>query len=186
MSKESVSVRKLHISDIYALHIMYDSLSDETKRFFHPGFVGLKSISPQWVLAQLALVASSFTFSKRLLLRVYPFAVFLAIVSVNKSGELVGFAFVKVKSRLSRESFLGELGIFLKNGYQRKYVGSKLLSCLLVLAKNEKVEKIYLTVLANNLVALHLYEKYGFNTTRRMPQAEIWHGQRFDSVEMSN
>jgi RimJ/RimL family protein N-acetyltransferase len=179
------SIRELRVSDIYALHKMYDSLSEESKRFFHPGFVGLKPISPQWLLAQFAMAASSFTFSKKLLLRVYPFAVFLAIVSVNKSGDLVGFAFVKVKNRLSRESFLGELGIYLRNDYQRKSIGSELMKCLLELAKNEHVERIYLTVLADNLVAIHLYEKYGFRHTRTMPKGEIWRGKRFDSIEMS-
>lgn len=184
VSRELVVIRELRISDIYALHKMYNSLSEESKRLFHPGFLGLKSIGFQWLLAQFALVASSFTISKKMLLCIYPFSVFLAIVSTNKFGEIVGFAFVKIKSRTSQESFLGEIGICLRDDYQGKRIGSELMERLLELAKNENVKRIYLTVLANNVGAMRMYEKYGFKKTRVMPKSETWRGERFDSVEM--
>ncbi len=163
---------------------MYDLLCEEDKRFFHPGFLGFESISLNWFLAQFAFVASSFSFSKKVLLRFYPFAALLAIVSTDKSGKIIGFAFVKRRSRSLKENFLGELGVFVRDGYQGKHVGSELIDRLLKLAKNESFERIYLTVLADNLKAISMYEKYGFKKIRLTPKGDLWHGKRFDSFEM--
>lgn len=163
---------------------MYDSLFEENKRFFHPGFLGFESINLNWLLVQLALAASSFAISKKLLLRIYPFAAFLVIVSTDKSGKIIGFAFVKRKSRSVAESFLGELGICVRDGYQKKCVGCELMARLLELAKKEYFQRIYLTVLTRNLRAVHIFEKYGFRKTRIMPYGDVWRGKRFDSVEM--
>jgi RimJ/RimL family protein N-acetyltransferase len=184
VSKELIIIRKLQISDIYALLKMYNSLSEESKRFFHPGFISLKFISVQWLLAQFALAASSFTTSRKLLLRVYPFSVFLSIVSTDKFGGITGFAFVKVKSRISQKNFIGELGICVRDCWQGKRVGTELMERLLELAKNEHVKRIYLRVLTDNFRAINLYEKYGFKKTRIIPRGEIWRGRIFDSVEM--
>lgn len=161
------------------LNKIYDLLCEENKRLFHPGFLGFESISINWFLAQSAFAASSFSFSKKVLLRFYPPAALLAIVSTDKSGKIVGFAFVKRRSR-----FLGELGIFVRDGYQGKHVGSELIDNLLSLAKNESFKKIYLTVLADNLKAIKTYEKYGFKKIRLTPKGDLWHGKKFDSYEM--
>ncbi len=163
---------------------MYDSLFEESKRLFHPGFLGFESINFKWFLAQFALAASCFTLPKKLLLRVYPFSVFLVIVSTNEFGEIIGFAFIKVKRRISKNNFLGELGICVRDSCQGKRVGSELMKSLIELANNEHIQRIYLTVLTNNLKAIHMYEKYAFKRTRIMKKGDIWHGKRFDSVEM--
>jgi ribosomal protein S18 acetylase RimI-like enzyme len=163
---------------------MYDSLFEESKSLFHPGFLGFESVKFNWFLAQFALAASSFSISKKLLLRIYPFSVFFVIISTNEFGEIIGFAFVKLKSRISNKSFLGELGICVRDGYQGKCVGSELMEHLLELAKYEHVQRIHLTVLTNNLTAMHMYEKYGFKKTRLMPKGDVWRGKKFDSIEM--
>jgi ribosomal protein S18 acetylase RimI-like enzyme len=177
-------VRELRITDIYAINRFYDSLFDESKRLFHPGFLGFESITPNWVLAQFALVASSFAFSKKLLLRIYPLAAFLVMVSTDKSGTIVGFAFVKHRSHKVKERLIGELGICVRDDYQGKHVGSELMDRLLAQVKNELFQRIYLTVLTDNLKAINMYEKYGFKKTWLMPKADAWRGKRFDSVEM--
>ena len=162
---------------------MYDSLSDESKCFFHPGFLGFESITLNWLLAQFALAVSSFSFSKRLLLRVYPFAALLAIVSTDESGKIVGFAFVKRKSHSLKEISVGELGIFVREDRQKKGVGSGLMATLLGYAENDCFQRIYLTVLTRNIKAMSLYKKYGFKLTRKIPEGDIWRGKRFGSVE---
>jgi ribosomal protein S18 acetylase RimI-like enzyme len=163
---------------------MYDSLFEENKRFFHPGFLGFESVTLNWLFAQFALAASSFAFFKKLLLRVYPFAVLLTIVSTNKSGEIIGFAFVKRKSHSLTESFLGELGICVADNYQGKHVGSELMDYLLKMAKNDSFKRIYLTVLADNIKAISMYEKYGFKMIRLTQKGDVWRGKRFDFIEM--
>lgn len=182
--EEVETVRELRISDIYALHKMYDSFSEESKRFFHPGFLGFKSISFSWFLAQAALAASSFTIFKRLLLQIFPSAFFLAIVSSNKAGEIIGFAFVKVKSPNIKKNLVGDVGICVRDDYRGKRVGSKMMSFLLQSAKNEHFHGICLQVLTENLKAIHLYEKYGFKMSLIKSEGDVWRGKRFDSVEM--
>jgi hypothetical protein len=73
---------------------MYDSLSEEDKRFFHPGFLGYENISFWWLLSQIALFLSSIKFLRKILLHLFPFSVFLPLV-VSDQNNIVGFAFLK-------------------------------------------------------------------------------------------
>jgi len=184
VSKELTVIRELQISDIIPLHKMYDSFSGESKRYFHPGFLGLKSISFRWFLAQTSLATSAFKPLRKLLLRVYTPPVFLSIVATNEFNEIVGFIFTKVKGRGSKKNFLGELGIFVREDCQGRGVGSKLMESLIKLARRENVKKIYLRVLTDNVKAIHLYKKYGFKTKGIIRGGDIWRGQRYDSIEM--
>ncbi|MDR1992515.1 MAG: GNAT family N-acetyltransferase [Nitrososphaerota archaeon] len=164
---------------------MYDSLSENSKCFFHPGFIGFESITFNWLLAQFALAASSFNFSKQLLIRFFPFAALLTVVSTDEKGHIIGFGFVKRKSRRLSESCIGELGICVSDNNRGRGIGTHLLVTLLELAKKEQFYKIYLTVLCKNANAIYLYEKCGFKLERKMPEGDIWRGNRFDSLEWS-
>lgn len=55
---------------------------------------------------------------------------------------------------------------------------------LMDLAKNERIQRIYLMVLTNNLKAIHMYKKYGFKGSRIVEKGDIWHGKEHDCVEM--
>lgn len=164
---------------------MYDSLSEQSKCFFHPGFLGFENISFNWLLAQFALSASSFSFLKKILLRVYPFAALLSVVSTTSSGTIIGFAFIKRKSHNLIERSVGELGICVIDAFQQKHVGSGLLKSLVSMARNEQFHRIYLTVIADNLRAIRLYEKNGFRKTRDIPEGDQWQGKQFGSYELS-
>jgi len=100
----------MHVTDIYALHRMYDSLSEDSKRFFHPGFLGYENVSFWWLLSQMALFLSSVKFLRKMLLHLFPYSVFLPLV-VSDQNSVVGFAFLKMKRRLPNGHFSAELGI---------------------------------------------------------------------------
>lgn len=178
------NIIELRIAYLCSVHRMYDSLSEESKRLFHPGFLGLRSISVRWFLAQMAFLASSFRYLRKALLRTFPFTVILYLVGINQRNEVIGFAFIRVKKSLLEGSFLGELGIFVREDCQGKGVGSKLTESLIELARKENVKKIHLAVLTDNVKAIHLYKKYGFKTKRIISGGDIWRGQRYDSIEM--
>jgi len=184
VSKELTVIRELRISDIIPLHKMYDSFSGESKRYFHPGFLGFKSINFRWFLAQTSLATSAFKPLRKLLLRVYTPTVFLSMVATNEFNEIIGFIFLKVKRRASEKNSFGELGIFVREDCQGLGVGHKLMGSLIELARKENVKKIYLSVLTDNVKAIHLYNKYGFKTKRMIKGGDIWRGQRYDSLEM--
>jgi len=178
-----VYIKELKIAYISSVHRMYDSLSEESKRLFHPGFLGLRSISVRWFLAQMALLASSFRYLRKTLIQTFPFAVILYSVGINQRNEVIGFAFIKVK-KLLKDSFLGELGIFVRENHQGRGVGSKLTESLIELARKENVKKIYLRVLTDNVKAIHIYKRYGFKKKGIIRGGDIWRGQRYDSIEM--
>ncbi|MEM4522678.1 MAG: GNAT family N-acetyltransferase [Nitrososphaeria archaeon] len=162
MASEEYIIRDLKALEILALHKMYDSLSDETKFFFHPGFLGLKFINFWWLFAQLGLIASTIKVLRQLLLHTFPFLVFISMNMVNQENKIVGFAFLKIKNRLPNKALKAELGLVIANSFQGKGLGSKLMSELLNVARKVGIKEIFLLVLSNNLRAIRLYEKYGF------------------------
>lgn len=75
-------------------------------------------------------------------------------------GKVVGDASL---SRLPRRmKHRGELGISVLKKYWNKGIGSQLMKMLLNWAKEKGFEVIDLEVRSDNLAAIHLYEKYGF------------------------
>jgi len=88
------SIKELRITHICSVHRMYDSLSEEDKRFFHPGFLGYENISFRWLMSQIALFLSSLKFLRKTLLHLFPYSVFLPLV-VSDQNNVVGFADAK-------------------------------------------------------------------------------------------
>jgi ribosomal protein S18 acetylase RimI-like enzyme len=160
---------------------MYDSLSEDSKRFFHPGFLGYKNIGFWWLLSQMALFLSSIKFLRKMLLHLFPYSVFLPLV-VSDQNNIVGFAFLKIKRRLLNGHFSAELGIVVDEVHRGKGLGSKLMENLLKLAQQESVHEIFLTVLSDNVRAIRLYEKYGFKKIGKT--IDQWRGKTFQSVIM--
>lgn len=163
---------------------MYDSLSCNNKRFFHPGFLGLINISFTWFLAQIALMLSSVDVLKKLLLHIYPYSVFSSLVATNEGNEIIAFAFLKVKKRLPNRGFLAELGMVVKDNYQGRGLGSRLMAHLIEIAKKERIQRIYLTTLTSNIRAISLYRKYGFKKKRIIEGGDLWRGRKFNCIEM--
>lgn len=84
-----------------------------------------------------------------------------AIMLVAKiDGKIIGDASL---SRLPRRmQHRGDLGISVLKDYWNNGIGSQLLQTLLDWAKENDFEVIDLQVRSDNLSAIHLYEKYGF------------------------
>jgi len=116
---------------------MYDSLSLESKRIFHPGFIGFRSISFRWLVAQIILIASTIKSTRNLLLRFY-LPIYMPIVAISERKEIAGFAYLFVKRRFFRKDVQDSLGIVVKKNHEGKGIGSRLMSVLLMLARREK------------------------------------------------
>ena len=181
--RELKIVRKLRITDIYRINRLYDSLSEESKCFFHPGFLGFKSTNPTWIVAQIALGTSFFKIPRAILFMIYPPSVILSLVSVNKSGKVSGFAFIKIKDK-DKSSNLWELGIFVSEELKGKHIGSSLMQQILLLARQEKIFHIYLTVLSSNFRAISTYKKYGFKIIKEVPNGDNFKGKKYNCYEM--
>lgn len=181
----NIHIRTMNIKDLYSLHKMYDSLSYRTKRFFHPGFLGFEKLSPIWFILQLALILSTKSICKKAMIHIFPRIVLISIVATNTKNEVVGFAFIEVKERLRNGGFLGELGIVLRDSYQGRGIGEKLMNQLIAHAKRENVKRIDLTVSTDNVRAIKLYKKFGFVERKIIRGGDHWHGQIRDCIIMA-
>lgn len=170
------------ITDILRLHKMYDSLSDESKCNFHPGFLGFRFVNSGWFLTQILILSSSIWFLKKTFVRVCPRLVFLALVVTSDRNEIAAFGFVKVRKRLPNRYFLAELGIVVNTAYQGKGLGSKLLRNLLELAQAERVQEMVLRVLGQNFKAIRLYKECGFKKIAET--LENWKGKEYNAFIM--
>jgi GNAT superfamily N-acetyltransferase len=141
---------------------MYDSLSEESKSFFNPGFLGYKNISLFWLLTQIALLLSCIKFLRKVLLCVFPYSVFLPLVAVKGRNRVCGFAFLARIKKCPNDGYSGRLGIVVHDADQGKGLGSRLIEVLLKFAQAENIRKISLMVYIDNIKAIRLYEKYGF------------------------
>ena len=76
-------------------------------------------------------------------------------------GNIVGWASVyKIPS--PRRLGVGELSVYLHQEFHNVGLGSAMTERLLQLAKNQKMHRIELHVVAENKNAIRLYEKFGF------------------------
>jgi len=183
-----VLIKQLDIWDLLPLHRMYDSLSDNSKSLFHPGFLGLtwKTLNMTWFLAQAALVASCIKPLRKLLHFLYPRAVFLSLIVKSESSafEIIGFAFIRVKKRSPDDGLQGELGIGIADEWQGKGIGSQLIVKLLELAAKENVRKVSLQTRTDNVKAMRLYQRFGFKTIDAFKKGDYWGGQYYDTYIM--
>lgn len=80
----------------------------------------------------------------------------------------------------------GEFGMGVLPDYRDKGIGKCLLEVLLTWAtENPIIEKVKLGVFANNLRAIHLYKKMGFQEEgRRVAEIKMADGAYYDIIEM--
>lgn len=174
--------RQLTLRTLPAVHKLYNSLSKESKQYYHSKIYG-KPTGLIWFLAQIALVISHTPF-RELILHIYPDHIYFIVGMFNHQNALLGFAHFVVHKRLSNGNLNARLGIAVKDDYQGRGVGYKLMNELLALAKNKNVGRIYLEVLSVNAKALRLYQKYGFRIVRIRKNAGHFKGKNCDIHEM--
>jgi len=97
----------------------------------------------------------------------------MALVAVHDK-RIVGLAMISKGTR-DRRKGVGDLAMYLHQDFQNAGLGAAMLSCLLNLAEKEGLHRIGLHVIADNKIAIHLYEKFGF--TREGILKESYFGQ---------
>ncbi len=177
-------IRELRASDIFALDKMYSSLSDRSKLFLHLGYLGSDFIGFSWLQMHIALFLSSIKVIRRSLKYIFPFSVLFSLVIVSEEDTIIGFSFVKLKGRFERGGWWGELIMGLRDDYQGKGLGSKLMRASIKQARSEGIKGIFGTALKINVGTLHFDQKHGFKMKRVVKEGVRWHGRKYDNVEM--
>lgn len=76
----------------------------------------------------------------------------------NKENKILGFAGIKI---ILDEAEI--MNIVTKKDCRNQGIGKLLLNRIILEAKNINIRKINLEVNENNTIAIHIYEKFGFN-----------------------
>ena len=122
--------------------------------------------------------------------RIYPPAVILTLVAKSRTtGELVGFVCIRPKRcfpllsknvRLQGSFFLG-----VRDDYQRSWIGTRLGSKGIELAKKNGIRKAAIRVHVDNSRAIMLWEKkFGCKKVGVTRGVTDWRGNRYDMIEM--
>ncbi len=179
---QRICIRSFLISDFLLLHKMYSSLSEESKKFFHPSFLEFTDL--KWFLGNLALLLSTSFAFRRFIVYLWPKAVSFSFVAVNAQNELVGFVYLRLEERLVNDSYTSAVGICVRDYFQSAGLGSHLLGLIIALAKKRKIREIFSWVLSENIRSIRLFQKYGFKSIRLVKRGTRWRSRYYDCLEM--
>jgi ribosomal protein S18 acetylase RimI-like enzyme len=107
---------------------------------------------------------------------------YVAVVAEDE-GMLIGACTVVRRGNHCEDRHIGVLAMMVHPRYRDRGVGTQLLAQAIERSVG-KFEIIELTVMEKNLRAKHLYEKFGFVESGRLPRAFKRDGQYFDDLLM--
>lgn len=132
-------IRKLRKTDFEKLYEFFLSLSERTKYFFHPHPFDRKTAEK--------LCKEKDKNTER----------FIAIID----EKIVGYGFL-----WNLNTDFPSLGICIRDGFQGKGIGKRLMEYLINFAKRKNKKGLCLTVYRDNERAFNLYKKFGFEIER--------------------
>lgn len=110
----------------------------------------------------------------------------LQLVALNQQGQLVGSAGLHPAGAALRRRHAASMGVSVAQAAQGQGVGTALLTSLLDYADNwAQVLRVELTVYADNLPAIKLYERLGFEHEGRMKAYALRAGAYVDTLAMA-
>lgn len=153
----NLQIRQMMLKDAVPLSKMYMSLSEDSKRFFHPFPFQV------WKLIPMLIYISLSNKIGRYLRKISPILAFLSLVTIDAEQQIiVGFAYLRMKCLSSNGGYIANLGTAVRDDYQNKHIGSILIDKLINMTNDNYIKKITLQVMAENESAIRLYKKYGF------------------------
>jgi putative acetyltransferase len=103
--------------------------------------------------------------------------------AIEGGTRVVGWADVSVFAN-PRMAHRGGLGMGLRDGYRGRGLGTQLLARAVAHARRISLEKIELSVYVDNLPAVRLYERAGFERIGVIRNFRQLDGRRFDALMM--
>jgi len=174
--RKTMLIRPLQIKDIFTISRMYLSLSEEDRRVFHPC---------PFCLWKVVLIVSISPMVSKFIRVVFPKAAFLPLIAIDATtSRHAGIAYLQMRGRCPDDRYIATLGIVVSDKYKNKGIGSQLMTSLINQAYENSVDKIVLTVLADNKPAIRLYQKHGFNLINTVSNREFWDGRFYPHHEM--
>jgi putative acetyltransferase len=91
---------------------------------------------------------------------------------------IVGYAMISKGTRERRKG-VGDLAMYLHQDFQNAGLGTAMLDRLLNLARKEGLHRIGLHVIADNKIAVHLYEKFCFRKEGILKESYLGQDKRY-------
>jgi L-amino acid N-acyltransferase YncA len=128
------------------------------------------------LIEKIKLVLSCSLTARKVLLKIFPRAVIIPIVAINKNGEVVGLTYIKILNWLTRKAYSGVLGIVVKEKYQGRRVGYQMLLIEIKVARAYNIAEIWAYILPSNTTMLRLINKIRFKMVARVKhkQKGMW------------
>ncbi|MBA7607598.1 Mycothiol acetyltransferase [subsurface metagenome] len=165
----AIKISRMRTKYLQGLYEFNKSLSTKTRRFVSP-ILGdekyWKGILPALKRkVSMAIIASHFL--RRILAKFTPALAFTAFVATD-NGKVVGIVWLSYSSPRS-----GCIGIYIADAYQNKGIGTALLRRAIDAAREEEMDKVTLSVIADNPRAIRVYRKCGFHVVNRVLAMEL-------------
>jgi len=110
----------------------------------------------------------------------------LMLVACTEDGTVVGNAGLHTNLKTPRRMHAASIGMGVMAAHQRKGVGSKLLGALLDLADNwYGLARVELSVYTDNIAAIALYKKFGFEMEGTFRKYSLRAGELTDCYTMA-
>jgi ribosomal protein S18 acetylase RimI-like enzyme len=173
-------IKKIGLNDILPLVKMYLSLSEETTKNFHP-FKSSKF--------SLIFMFTFFSISNKIdkiIKKLYPRLFNISIIATDKNGTPMGFAYIyNLSNSKENELEINDFGIVVLEKYQSLGIGSKLIKKIIDISISYDINRINLTVLAENENAINLYKKFGFKLGKYHKKRETWDEKYYPDYDMA-
>jgi len=155
-----VTVRFLTLDDKERLVEMFASMSDDAVKWGMPPYT--REVIDRWMSNIQNLIP----------------------LVAEHNNRIVGYAWI-YRFVHPRRKGTGDLAMYLHQDFQNVGLGTAMLNRLLELAKKEDMHRIGLHVIADNEIAVHLYEKFGFRVEGVMKDSYLGaDGKYHDEVVM--
>lgn len=86
----------------------------------------------------------------------------IILAEENDNKKIIGLAAFYENDNVNKIAFLSSINV--KKEYSNKGIAKSLISKMIKIVKNNQFNSIQLDVFSKNVIAINLYEKYGFNT----------------------
>ena len=113
------------------------------------------------------------TFLKRIesIMEEFPFFVY------EENGEVLGYAYLSKLGERKGYHISCDLSIYVKNGLQRKNIGSLLLSEAIKRAKEKNFENMFSIITSKNEASVKFHEKHGFFLCANLKNCAVKFGE---------
>jgi len=106
------------------------------------------------------------------------------IIVAQVDGKTVGMTYL-VRGKFEKNKHVGFLGISILMGFRRIGIGTAVMNYIIEWAeKQEKLEKVSLTVFSTNKAAINLYRKFGFKVEGISKKQYKIEGRYIDEITM--